>query len=82
MEVTVFVRQPNAPEYDKLGKREFTTIPRADEYISAKWEGSKAHFQVITIHHCDDGKTIELYALQSDPPWEMKKGRAIGFSGR
>ena len=82
MEATVFVRQPNAPDYSKLGKKDFATMPRADEYISAEWEGSKKHFQVVAVHHADDGKTIEVYAIQSDPPWEIRKGRAIGFGGR
>lgn len=82
MEVTVFVRQPNAPEYSKLDGKEFATLPRADEYISADWEGSKKYFQVTAVHHAEDGKTIEVYALQTDPPWVLKKGRAIGFAGR
>ena len=82
MDVTVFVRQPNAPDYSKLGEKEFATLPRADEYISAEWEGGKKFFQVIAIHHRDDGQTIEVYAIQSDPPWELKKGRTIGFGGR
>ena len=79
MEVSIFVRQPNATEYSKLGKKEFDVIPRTDEYISAEWEGEKRYFQVIAIHHSED--TIELYALQSDPPWNVKKSRAIGFGG-
>jgi len=82
MQVTIFVRLPNTAEYSKLGKKEFTVIPRADEYFSAEWEGSKKYFQVMAIHHSDDGETIELYAIQSDPPWEVKKSRAIGFGGR
>ena len=82
MEVLVFVRQPNAVEYTKLGKKEFLTIPRADEYLSAEWEGGKRYFQVLAVHHNLEGKAVELYALQSDPPWEVKKSRAIGFGGR
>ncbi len=82
MEVTLFVRQPNATDYSKLGKKEFAIVPRTDEYVSAEWEGSKKHFQVMAIHHTEDGETIELYAIQSDPPWEVKKGRTIGFGGR
>lgn len=82
MEVSVFVRQPNSTEYSKLGKKEFAVIPRSDEYFSAEWEGGKKYFQVLAIHHNIEGKGIELYALQSDPPWEVRKSRAIGFGGR
>ena len=82
MEVTVFVRQPNAPDYSKLGDKEFVTLPRADEYISAEWEGSKKYFQVVAVHHGDDGETPEVYAIQCDPPWELKKARTIGFGKR
>ena len=82
MEVTLFVRQPNATDYSKLWKNEFAIFPRTDEYVSAEWEGSKKHFKVMAIHHTEDGETIELYAIQSDPPWEVKKGRTIGFGGR
>lgn len=82
MEVSVFVRQPNSTEYTKLGKKEFSVLPRVDEYISAKWEGSAKYFQVVALHHVADGKEIELYAVQSDPPWEIRKSRTIGFGGR
>lgn len=82
MEVSVFVRQPNSIEYSKLGKKEFAVIPRSDEYFSAELDGSKKYFQVLSIHHKVDDEAIELYALQSDPPWEVKKSRAIGFGGR
>lgn len=82
MEVSVFVRHPNSLEYNKLGKKEFTVIPRSDEYISAEWEGERKYFQVLSIHHNVEGKAIELYALLSDPPWEVRKSRAIGFGGR
>src|SRR5687768_13716993 len=77
MEVTVFVRQPNASEYSMLGEKNFMTVPGVDEYISAEWEGSKKYFQVTAVHHSDDGNTIEVYAMQSDPPWVPKKGRTI-----
>ena len=82
MDVNVFVRQPNTAEYSKLGKKTFAALPRVDEFISAEWEGSKRYFQVLAIHHPADNDGVELYAIQSEPPWELKKGRAIGFVGR
>jgi hypothetical protein len=82
MDVNVFVRQPNTAEYSKLGKQQFAALPRIDEFISAEWEGSKRYFQVLAIHHPAHHEAVELYAIQSEPPWELKKGRAIGFGGR
>ena len=80
--VSIFIREPNSIEYVKAGARKFSVLPRQDEYISLDSGGDKKYFQVMAIHHRDDGATIELYAVQSDPPWEIKKGRAIGFGGR
>lgn len=79
MDVSVFVRQPNTAEYSKLGKKNFAAVPRVDEFITADWEGGKKHFQVVAVNH--DGEAIELYAIQSEAPWEFKKRSVIGFGG-
>jgi len=80
MDATVFVRQPNSTEFSKLGKRKFGVLPRADEFISAEWKGSRKYFLVIGVHHAaEDDSSIELYAVEAAPPWEVKQGRAIGF---
>ena len=79
MDVSVFVREPNSGEYAKAGTRTFSVLPRVDEYISIDWEGEKKYFQVIAIHHASEDESIELYTVRSEPAWEIKKGRAIGF---
>lgn len=79
MEISLFVRQPNATEYSKLGKIRVEALPRVDEYISADWEGGKKFFQVMAIHHPTMEGLVELYAVQGEPPWEAKRARAIGF---
>jgi hypothetical protein len=80
MEVSIFVREPNSVEYAKAGSSKCSVVPRGDEYISLEWEGDKKYFQVVAIHHAslEDG-SIELYAVRSEPPWEIRKSRTIGF---
>ena len=80
MEVSLFVREPNSVEYAKAGSLEFSVLPRIDEYVSVEWEGDKKYFQVLAVHHAtlEDG-SIELYAVRSEPPWAIRKGRTIGF---
>lgn len=80
MDASVFVRMPNTTEYSNLGSRRFAVIPRQDEYLSAEWEGSRKFFQVLAVHHSVDTESlVEIFAVQSDPPWQVRKGRAIGF---
>ena len=80
MDASVFIRSLNAVEYAALGKKTFTVLPRTDEFISAKHDGSKRYFQVIAVHHSTEKEGgVELYAVQTEPPWETRKGRAIGF---
>ena len=55
-------------------------LPRLDEFISAEVDGEKKYYQVVALHHATDKKGgVELYAVQTDPPWEAKKTRTIGF---
>ena len=79
MDASVFVRQPNAFEYAKLGSRKFSVLPRHDEYFSADFEGSKKYFQVLAVYHPENQGAIEIYAVQAEPPWMVKKARSIGF---
>jgi hypothetical protein len=80
MDAVVFVRPPNVSDYDKLGKKEFSVVPRVDEFISLEVSAGRQYFQVIAVHHSiSDTGSVEIYAVQSDPPWEVKKKRAIGF---
>ena len=80
MDASLFVRLPNVTEYSKMGVRVFSALPRVDEFISAEVEGKKKYFQVIAVHHESDNEgAIEIYAVQTEPMWEAKKGRAIGF---
>lgn len=80
MEAIVFVRQLNSGEYNKLGPKKFTVLPREDEFISAKLEGGNKFFQVIAVHHLTHPEgTIEIYAVEAGPSWELKKNRTIGF---
>jgi hypothetical protein len=78
MDAAVFIRQMNATQYRELGIRHFSALPRVDEFISADVEGGKKYFQVVAVHHAADDN-IELYAVQTEPSWEIRKGRAIGF---
>jgi len=72
------VRKPNTTEYSDLGSKKFSVLPRMDEFISVDSEG-KNYFQVIGVHHSAGDAGVEIYAVQTDPPWVAKKGRAIGF---
>lgn len=79
MNATIFVRQPNSVEYKELGNRKFTILPRVDEFISDESDGSRKFFQVMAVHHLIQGDKVELYAVEAEPTWQLKKGRAIGF---
>lgn len=80
MDASVFVRQPNSHDYDKLGNKEFYALPRLDEFFSAEVDGKKNYYQVVALHHVTDKKgAVEIYGVQTDPPWEVKKSRTIGF---
>jgi len=80
MDASVFVRMANLTEYNKLGSKKFSVLPREDEFISAQSEGEKKYFQVVAVHHATDQEEgIEIYAVQTEPPWLLKKSRAIGF---
>ena len=76
MDASVFVRRPNTSEYSDLGKKKFAVLPRADEFISLESDAKK-YFQVIAVHHAES--IIQLYAVETEPPWLAKKGKAIGF---
>lgn len=79
MDVSVFVRKPNTVEYSEVGKKKFSLLPRTDEFISLESEPKK-YFQVIAVHHMSGGDgAIQLFAVEAEPPWVVKKGRAIGF---
>lgn len=80
MDVFVFVRQPNSTEYSDLGAMKFSVLPRVDEYFSVKSDGVEKYFQVFAIHHvAEDNGVIELYALEVEPSWKVKRPRSIGF---
>ena len=78
MDASLFVRKPNTPGYTSLGKKTFAVLPRVDEFISADWEGVK-YFQVVALHHVLADGGIDIYAVEGEPPWLVKKARAIGF---
>lgn len=80
MDASVFVRQPNASTYDNLGSKKFSCLPRVDEFISVEVKGRNKYFQVIVIHHATGAEqAIEIYAVETEPTWQSKKSRAIGF---
>lgn len=79
MDALVFVRRLNSHEYNELGKKKFSVLPRMDEFISVDAEGKDKYFQVIAVHHVEGDGDIEVYAVQTEPTWLAKKGRAIGF---
>jgi hypothetical protein len=80
MDALVFVREPNSTDYDKLGSKEFSSLPRLDEFISAEVDGKKKYFQIVAIHHVTEKKgAVEIYAVHTDPPWQAKRTRTIGF---
>ena len=80
MDASVFVRQPNASEYAELGEKKFSVLPRVDEFISMKQKSAPQYFQVIAVHHSLEKEGgIEIYCVQAEPSWEVKKARAIGF---
>ena len=79
MNASVFVRLPNSTEYSDLGMKEFSVLPRVDEFISAEFQGGNKYFQVFAVHHSIEKEAIEIYAIQAEPNWEVRKNRAIGF---
>jgi len=80
MDAIVFVRQPNSTDYSDLGTKEFSVLPRVDEFISTKHEKEERFFQVVAVHHALEKKGfIEIYAVQTEPSWKLKEKRAIGF---
>ena len=80
MEATVFVRQLNSIEYSKLGTFKFSALPRINEFVSAEHEGAQKNFQVLAVNHVVDKSVgTEIYAVQTEPTWVVKKGRSIGF---
>jgi hypothetical protein len=81
MKTSIFVREYNTQNYDQLAQQEFSVLPRIDEFISISSKGKKAFYQVIAIHHpTEAASSIELYAVQTEPTWELKKPGSIGFS--
>ena len=81
MEVQVFVRPLNAIEYEKLGIRKFSLLPRMEEFISTEVAGQRKYYQVVAVHHkADPGAGTEIYAVEAEPAWELKKSRGIGFN--
>jgi hypothetical protein len=79
MDASVFVRLPNSTEYSGLGVKKFSVLPRVDEFISVEFQGGNKYFQVFAVHHSIEKGTIEIYAVQAEPNWEVRKNRAIGF---
>ena len=80
MDATVYVRPPNSYEYSKLGVVKFSLLPRVDEYFSAEHDGANKVFQVVAVHHhTDKVGVIDIYAVNAEPPWTVKKSRMIGF---
>ncbi|MEX2231602.1 MAG: hypothetical protein WD824_05555 [Cyclobacteriaceae bacterium] len=79
MDASVFVRLPNSTEYSNLGLKEFSVLPRVDEFISAEVQGGNKFFQVFAVHHSIEKESIEIYAIQTEPNWEVRKKKAIGF---
>jgi hypothetical protein len=81
MEVQLFVRPLNAIEYEKLGIRKFALLPRMEEFISTEVAGKRKYYQVVAVHHITEPAAgTEIYAVQTDPAWEVKKTRGIGFN--
>jgi hypothetical protein len=80
MEALLFVRPLNGDKYDGLGSKEFVVSPRENEFISLEVKSTKKYFQVIAVHHATGAKpAVEIYAVQTEPTWEQKKKRGIGF---
>lgn len=81
MEASVFIKHYNANTYDNLELKEFISLPKIDEFISVKHEDKDQFFQVIAVHHpTGTAPSAELYAVQTDPTWELKKTGTIGFN--
>jgi hypothetical protein len=81
MEAQIFVRLLNAAEYEKLGTLTFALPPRVEEFISTEVGGKKRYYQVVAVHHMTHPAAgTEVYAVQTEPAWEVKKTRGIGFN--
>ena len=80
MDASLFIRQPNANSYSDLGSKTFSVLPRKDEFISAKHDGGVKYFEVIAIHHNTEKQgAVTIYAIETEPSWEVRKSRTIGF---
>lgn len=78
MKVSIHIKKQNAQAYEQTGVREFSVLPRQEEFISLS-DNPKTHFQIVAIHHRENGD-VELYAIQAEAPWEYHKSKSIGFS--
>jgi hypothetical protein len=81
MQAVVFVKQYNSKSYENLGLRNFSFLPRTDEFISVQLDEIKV-FQITAIHHATTHQesTVEIYAVQTEPTWELRQSGNIGFS--
>ena len=81
MEAQVFVRPLNGIEYEKLGIQKFSVLPGMEEFISAEAGGKRKYYQVVAVHHiAGPAAATEIYAVETEPVWEVRKPRGIGFN--
>jgi hypothetical protein len=81
MEAVLFIKQYNSKSYDNLGLKKFLFVPRTDEFISIEHDGLK-FFQITAVLHktMQQASTIEIYAVQTEPTWELRQSGNIGFN--
>ena len=81
MKVRIFVREPNSTTYTETSGNT-TVIPRMDETISVESGKSRKYYQVIGVHHLVDSEEVEIFAVETEPVWKVKKPGSIGFNFR
>jgi hypothetical protein len=79
MNVTLFLRELNASKYEQLPS-EMSFLPRIGETLNVARGSDKKYYQVIGVNHVIETGVVEIYCVQSEPSWDVKKGGSIGFS--
>jgi hypothetical protein len=79
MNVTFFLRELNATQYEKLAS-EVDVLPRLGETLTVTTGKQKKYYQVIGVNHIIESGAIEIYGVQTEPSWDVKKSGSIGFS--
>jgi hypothetical protein len=81
MNVTFFLRELNSTQYEQVPS-EVNVVPRIGETLNVTGNKDKKYYQVIGVNHGIGSGAVEIYCVQTEPSWDVKKTGSIGFSFR